>query len=166
MGNKYEKFCNHLKKANKKGIKTLTLPVKEIERINGYLPPSAKKFPNFWSNYKQFWLEAGYAVKAVFKEDSKIIIFEKVSEPKNYEETEKPIDDDTTNTNEEDNECRCANCGKAIKKDFDFCPYCGASQIKKCPNCGTVLKEDFKFCPKCGEKLVPGNDAQNPSTTR
>ena len=76
MGNKYEKFCNHLKKANKKGIKTLTLPVKEIERINGYLPPSAKKFPNFWSNYKQFWLEAGYAVKAVFKEDSKIIIFE------------------------------------------------------------------------------------------
>lgn len=160
--NKYELFCDFLKE--QEDDEDLTFTVNKIKENNGgYLPPSAERYQAFWSNYKQYWLEAGYEAINVLRPDDKgnlTVTFHKVSEPKNHKETKKPDE----NINEKNNESRCTNCGKAIKKDFDFCPYCGEPKIKKCPDCGTVLKEDFKFCPKCGKNLVLLNDAQNNDT--
>jgi len=48
---------------------------------------------------------------------------------------------------------KCPNCGKTVKNDYKFCPYCGASLKKTCLKCGTEIKEDWTYCPECSTKL-------------
>ena len=48
----------------------------------------------------------------------------------------------------------CTNCGKNLRDDFEFCPYCGYTIKKRaCPKCLTIYEEDFTHCPKCGLRL-------------
>ena len=50
----------------------------------------------------------------------------------------------------------CSNCGRELKEDALFCPYCGKSvnSIFFCSNCGGKLEKSEKFCPHCGAKTV------------
>ncbi|MBO4698648.1 AAA family ATPase [bacterium] len=97
MANRYKDFSEFLKKANLDGKQTFTLTVDEIKKNNGgYLPASAEQFQAFWSNYKRYWLEAGYETRNVLRPDDKgnlTVTFYKVSDLKNLEEAEKPDDD-------------------------------------------------------------------------
>jgi len=49
----------------------------------------------------------------------------------------------------------CPRCGKEIKEDFAFCPYCSAKLefIGKCEHCGSLVTQDMTFCPNCGHAL-------------
>jgi adenylate cyclase len=49
----------------------------------------------------------------------------------------------------------CQGCGKNIKGDFPFCPYCGAPQERPCASCGRALGDGFAFCPYCGAGAPP-----------
>ena len=56
----------------------------------------------------------------------------------------------------------CAQCGKAINNDSEFCCFCGSKIIKfppplkvlYCRKCGYKLTEGSLFCSKCGFKVV------------
>lgn len=54
----------------------------------------------------------------------------------------------------ESNTTKCVHCGKAVGKDFTFCPFC-LEQLKPttCRNCGRELETGWKGCPYCGTKL-------------
>ena len=97
MTNRYKLFCDYLKEENLKGTQTLMLTVDKIKENNGgYLPASAETFQAFWSNYKRYWLEAGYETRNVLRPDDKgnlTVTFYKVADLKNLEEAEKPDDD-------------------------------------------------------------------------
>ena len=50
----------------------------------------------------------------------------------------------------------CSACGTAIAPDANFCPGCGAKQVKSekfCPACGKACQPESKFCAGCGQKL-------------
>lgn len=64
----------------------------------------------------------------------------------------------------------CANCGKKLEDDFEFCPECGhgvmdssddaydnsfthedhVARMKKCDKCGEEMPEDAFYCLNCG----------------
>ena len=51
----------------------------------------------------------------------------------------------------------CHNCGRPVKSDWQYCPYCEAELKRPCPQCGYLLEPDWKRCPKCGafaDKIV------------
>ena len=52
------------------------------------------------------------------------------------------------------NTVTCAHCGKAVGKDFTFCPFC-LEQLKPttCRVCGKQLEPGWKGCPYCGTKI-------------
>lgn len=83
----------------------------------------------------------------------------------------------------------CSNCGKEIRENSNFCPYCGiakktipseaAKQIpvqdtsvsakkngfkafKLCSNCGKAIGENSDFCPYCGtvERAIPSKTVE------
>lgn len=49
----------------------------------------------------------------------------------------------------------CIRCGKEISEGTQFCPSCGASQMKFkfCKHCGEKIEEDCVICPKCGKQV-------------
>lgn len=51
----------------------------------------------------------------------------------------------------------CVHCGKVIKDDSSFCPYCGKKTETQeklfCCNCGKQLIPDSAFCPYCGQSV-------------
>lgn len=47
------------------------------------------------------------------------------------------------------NSTKLCRCGKSVKIDFKFCPYCGQKMYR------------FTFCAKCGGELAP-SDSDNP----
>lgn len=50
---------------------------------------------------------------------------------------------------------RCPSCGKDIKQDDNFCPYCGVRigvPKTECV-CGHELKREYKLCPGCGRPI-------------
>lgn len=76
-------------------------------------------------------------------------IFEKYYEEEELENEEELIlEEDEV---EEAKECSCPKCGKIIKEDFHFCPYCEFELIKSCTKCEKPLKSEWKVCPYCGE---------------
>ena len=67
---------------------------------------------------------------------------------------------------------RCANCGKTIKVDYEYCPSCGAplsaghtakeekgekkryaGELRKCPSCGNALGGFDVVCKACGYEI-------------
>lgn len=46
----------------------------------------------------------------------------------------------------------CPSCGKLLKKDTEFCVYCGTDLKSTCPKCGVKIDKKYKFCSKCGTK--------------
>lgn len=51
------------------------------------------------------------------------------------------------------NEAKCFNCGKGIKKEFDVCPYCGSKVKSQCGSCGKTVESSWQICPYCANKL-------------
>ncbi len=83
----------------------------------------------------------------------------------------------------------CSNCGKEIRDNSNFCPYCGivkraipsetvkqtpvqdtsvsvkkngSKVFKSCPNCGKAIGENSAFCPYCGsaERAIPSKTVE------
>lgn len=54
----------------------------------------------------------------------------------------------------------CPNCGKEVREDFSFCPYCETPLKPFCPSCKRELQADYARCPYCGFKLGPGTPAK------
>ena len=44
----------------------------------------------------------------------------------------------------------CPSCGRPVKPDWQYCPYCEAELKHPCPQCGYLLEPEWKRCPKCG----------------
>ena len=86
----------------------------------------------------------------------------------------------------------CSNCGKEIRDNSNFCPYCGSVKrvnpseavkqtpvqdtsvsVKKngskafkfCPNCGKAIGENSDFCPYCGsvKRTIPSKTVEQTS---
>lgn len=57
----------------------------------------------------------------------------------------------------------CTHCGKSVKGDAQFCPYCGNKIGTKffCSNCGKELEEIIKYCPYCGTKTIYNSNLQS-----
>jgi len=47
----------------------------------------------------------------------------------------------------------CPSCGKEVREDFDYCPYCAAQLRAFCPSCKRELKPGYVACPHCGFRL-------------
>ena len=62
---------------------------------------------------------------------------------------------------------RCLKCGRKIKDDCLFCPYCGSKVIKEifCPKCGEKNDLDASFCKKCGTPLTELVQQEEPKKT-
>ena len=62
-----------------------------------------------------------------------------------------------------DNEIRCASCGKILPPGSLFCTECGAAVAEKkqapqtdeliCPSCGKHLAPGLRFCTECGTEI-------------
>jgi len=53
----------------------------------------------------------------------------------------------------------CKGCGKPLKPNWEFCPFCKQPvhvKPKKCKKCGEELEEGMVICPVCGKAI---NDA-------
>ncbi len=47
----------------------------------------------------------------------------------------------------------CAACGATTKRDFAFCPQCGAPLPRVCPSCHRPVEPIWPHCAHCGQKL-------------
>lgn len=47
----------------------------------------------------------------------------------------------------------CAQCGKAVRGNFAFCPFCGANRAPACPQCRAAVEPEWPHCPHCGTSL-------------
>ena len=47
----------------------------------------------------------------------------------------------------------CPKCGKEVREDFNFCPYCETPLKPFCPACKRELEADYARCPYCGFRL-------------
>jgi uncharacterized OB-fold protein len=57
----------------------------------------------------------------------------------------------------------CHNCGRPVKPDWQYCPYCEAELKHPCPQCGYLLEPEWKRCPQCGAP-VDGFSGKQPIT--
>ncbi len=51
---------------------------------------------------------------------------------------------------------KCIFCGKPLKIEWKFCPYCkNETKIEtlKCFNCGQDLKTNWNYCPNCKSEV-------------
>jgi RNA polymerase subunit RPABC4/transcription elongation factor Spt4 len=54
----------------------------------------------------------------------------------------------------------CPGCGRAVKGDWQVCPYCHTKLKKPCVQCGRVLELPWNICPHCATPQVGyGNEA-------
>jgi RNA polymerase subunit RPABC4/transcription elongation factor Spt4 len=58
----------------------------------------------------------------------------------------------------------CPNCGREVKDDYTFCPFCNAPLKKSCPSCKREIEPDFVVCPYCGFNLSSETPARQPFT--
>lgn len=52
----------------------------------------------------------------------------------------------------------CQNCGKELKENDNFCPYCGEKTVSHqrfCQNCGAEIDAYTNICPSCGYHIPP-----------
>lgn len=75
-------------------------------------------------------------------------IFEKYYEEEEFDE-EDILEEEIVNE-----EYACPRCGKDVKEDFQFCPYCELKLTKGCSKCGKSIKIDWKICPYCGNHEI------------
>jgi hypothetical protein len=47
----------------------------------------------------------------------------------------------------------CTQCGKPVRGQFPFCPFCGASRSPSCPQCRAAVEAEWPHCPHCGTSL-------------
>ena len=60
----------------------------------------------------------------------------------------------------------CHNCGRPVKPDWQYCPYCEAELKHPCPQCGYLLEPEWKRCPQCGARVgETESQAQAPAPT-
>ena len=57
---------------------------------------------------------------------------------------------------------KCGNCGGAVSRTDESCPYCGAglpehelARSTLCPLCFTRLEDDARHCKSCGVEIAP-----------
>jgi hypothetical protein len=48
----------------------------------------------------------------------------------------------------------CAACGATARRDFAFCPQCGASLPRVCPSCRRPVEPVWPHCAHCGQRLL------------
>jgi hypothetical protein len=60
----------------------------------------------------------------------------------------------------------CAACGATARRDFAFCPQCGAPLPRVCPSCRRPVEPIWPHCAHCGQKLVgePASPASAPGS--
>jgi len=78
-------------------------------------------------------------------------IFEKYYEEEELDDEEMILEWEDI---EEIKEYNCPKCGKTIREDFHFCPYCEYELMKKCTKCEKPVKTEWKVCPYCWEHQV------------
>lgn len=44
----------------------------------------------------------------------------------------------------------CPNCGRPVKKSWEFCPHCGQALVDYCTFCGADVPPGEEECPECG----------------
>lgn len=56
----------------------------------------------------------------------------------------------------------CQNCGKSIKSDANFCPFCGQKIVKAlyCYKCGKRIDGATNACPFCGTDIYSEKSVQ------
>jgi RNA polymerase subunit RPABC4/transcription elongation factor Spt4 len=47
----------------------------------------------------------------------------------------------------------CPNCGKEVREDFTYCPFCETPLRQSCPSCKREIQPDYLMCPYCGFNL-------------
>ena len=51
----------------------------------------------------------------------------------------------------------CFNCGRVLRDDWFFCPYCHTSlEIEQCTFCKKEIKKHWEYCPHCKNKIKSG----------
>lgn len=48
----------------------------------------------------------------------------------------------------------CSGCGTPARRDFAFCPQCGAALREGCPACRRPIEAAFRHCVHCGTTLT------------
>jgi hypothetical protein len=48
----------------------------------------------------------------------------------------------------------CAACGATARRDFAFCPQCGAPLLRVCPGCQRPVEPIWPHCAHCGRQLL------------
>src|SRR5712692_583835 len=54
----------------------------------------------------------------------------------------------------------CPNCGKEVREDFTYCPFCEAPLKSSCPSCKREIQPGYRVCPYCGFSLSSGTPAR------
>jgi RNA polymerase subunit RPABC4/transcription elongation factor Spt4 len=54
----------------------------------------------------------------------------------------------------------CPNCGKEVREDFTYCPFCETPLRPSCPSCKREIQADYLMCPYCGFNLSSGTPAR------
>jgi hypothetical protein len=49
---------------------------------------------------------------------------------------------------------RCTACGAAARRDFAFCPQCGAALAEACPACRRPVEPAWSHCAHCGTTIA------------
>lgn len=44
----------------------------------------------------------------------------------------------------------CPNCGRPVKKSWEYCPHCGQALVDYCTFCGADVPPGEPECPECG----------------
>lgn len=53
----------------------------------------------------------------------------------------------------------CPGCGRAVKGQWQVCPYCHTKLKKPCVSCSEVLELSWNICPYCATPQVGYDDA-------
>lgn len=49
---------------------------------------------------------------------------------------------------------KCKQCGKTLKGDWNFCPYCKTSvEVLNCYFCSREVRSIWSYCPYCKKEL-------------
>ena len=54
----------------------------------------------------------------------------------------------------------CPNCGKEVREDFTYCPFCETPLKSSCPSCKREIEPGYRVCPYCGFSLSSGTPAR------
>ena len=54
----------------------------------------------------------------------------------------------------------CPSCGKEVREDFGYCPFCASPLKPFCPSCKRELRPGYVVCPYCGFRLEAETQAR------